>query len=102
MIEGGLCRQLPCTHAAHLVGVAQRARANSKWAKITFPAKYDGVAHTNSLSANGCRRCAWQMIVRSKSTDFSEWPPSLRSAAGRSFSEWGAAFAALGIILANG
>jgi hypothetical protein len=42
------------------------------------------------------------MIVRSKSTDFSEWPPSLRSAAGRSFSEWGAAFAALGSISANG
>jgi hypothetical protein len=83
MIGGGLGRQLPCTHAVHLIGATRRAWANSKWAKITFPAKYYGVVQTNSFWTNDCRRCAWQMIVRSTTTDFSEWPPppSLRSAA---------------------
>jgi hypothetical protein len=34
-------------------------------AAITFSAKYDGEAHTNSLWTNGCSRYDWQMIVRS-------------------------------------
>jgi len=49
MIGGGLRRQLPCTHAAHLVGVAAARGEFEMGAKISFPAKYNGVAHTNSL-----------------------------------------------------